>query len=207
MGDHALDVLAVADQLGVARFMVIGQSMGGSVAMKVAELDGARLDAVVLVDVAGRVDRGVAAPISASIDRLTRVYGSVEAYLEFMRSQGFTEPWNEHWDRAYRYGLHEVEGGFRPAANLDAVMEDRAYTATQHPYDRWKHLVMPTLLLRAGRELVEGAGFVVPADDRDRFRRDVPRAVVVEVDANHLTINTNAEAAAAIIEFLSSAPA
>jgi pimeloyl-ACP methyl ester carboxylesterase len=45
------------DALGYDRFTIIGQSMGGSVAMKVAELNGEQLDAVVLSDVAGRVDR------------------------------------------------------------------------------------------------------------------------------------------------------
>ena len=52
-------MLAVAAALGFERFSVVGQSMGGSVAMKAAELDGHRLDAVVLLDVAGRVDPGV----------------------------------------------------------------------------------------------------------------------------------------------------
>ena len=37
--NHALDVLAVADALGSEHFSLIGQSMGGSVAMKVAELE------------------------------------------------------------------------------------------------------------------------------------------------------------------------
>lgn len=33
---------------------------------------------------------------------------------------------------------------------------------------------------------------------RERFQREVSHAVVVEVDANHLTINTHAETAAAV---------
>jgi hypothetical protein len=61
---------------------------------------------------------------------------------------------------------------------------------------------MPTLLLRATRELATGAGHVVPADDRDRFRRDVPQAEVVEIDANHLTINAHPDAAAVVRRFL-----
>jgi hypothetical protein len=64
---------------------------------------------------------------------------------------------------------------------------------------------MPTLLLRATRELGRGTGFVVPAEDRDRFRLDVPHAEVVEIDANHLTINTHADAAAAVRRFLTEA--
>jgi hypothetical protein len=81
------------------------------------------------------------------------------------------------------------------------VTEDRNYTATQHPYDRWSYLTMPTLLLRATRELRPGAGYVVPADDRDLFLRQVRHGTVVEVDANHLTINTHPEAATAIDNF------
>src|SRR4051812_36448769 len=56
--NHALDVFAVANALGFERFSIIGQSMGRSIAMKAAEIDAGRLEAVVLVDIAGRVDRG-----------------------------------------------------------------------------------------------------------------------------------------------------
>jgi pimeloyl-ACP methyl ester carboxylesterase len=200
--NHALDVLSVADELGFSRFAIIGQSMGGSVAMKAAALDGTRLTAVVLVDVAGRVDPGVGAPIARSIGRLSRTYESVEQYLDDVRSQGLVQDWNEYWDHAYRYDVRDVEGRVVPRASIDAVNEDRAYTATQHPYTRWKHLTMPTLLLRATRELSTGAGFVVPAGDRDRFRRDVPHAEVVEIDANHLTINTHPDTVEAVRRFL-----
>lgn len=199
---HALDVLGVADALGVERFAVIGLSMGGSVAMRIAAVAGRRLEAVVLVDVAGRVDRGVAAPIRASIDRLGRVYESADHYLDAVRSQGLVDPWSDDWACAYRYELGAVEGGVRPRTSVDAVHEDRAYTATQDAYERWRHLTMPVLLLRATRQLQAGAGLVVPADDLDRFTRTVPHAVITEVDANHLTIATHAETAVAVRQFL-----
>ena len=144
---HALDVFAVADVLGVGRFSVIGQSMGGSIAMKAAELDAARLDAVVLVDVAGRVDPGVRPVIASVIDRVETVYSTVEAYLAAVKAQGLVGPWNEYWDRFHRYKVEDVDGGVRSCTSLEAVAEDRAYTATQHPYDRWQHLTMPTLLI------------------------------------------------------------
>ena len=95
----------------------------------------------------------------------------------------------------------------RPLADPGAVAEDRAYTLTQDPYARWRHLTMPTLLVRATRELRPGAGFVVPADDRDRFLREVPRGAVVEVDANHLTVNTHADLVTSVKPFLERASA
>jgi pimeloyl-ACP methyl ester carboxylesterase len=59
-------VLEVVDALGVDRFSVVGASMGGSVGMKVAALAADRLVAVVMVDIAGRVDPGVV-PVIAEL--------------------------------------------------------------------------------------------------------------------------------------------
>jgi pimeloyl-ACP methyl ester carboxylesterase len=202
--NHALDVLAVADVLGFERFSLVGQSMGGSVAMKAAEIDGARLDAVVLVDIAGRVDPGIGPAIAAATEHIDQPYASVESYLDAVKAQGLADPWNEYWDRVYRYQL--VEGstatGVRSLVDPGAVAEDRAYTLTQDPYARWRHLTMPTLLVRATREMRPGAGHVVPAPDRDRFAREVAHGTVVEVDANHLTVNTHPDTPAAIGTFL-----
>jgi pimeloyl-ACP methyl ester carboxylesterase len=79
---HALDVLAVADALGFERFTVCGLSMGGSVAMKIAELAPERLDGVVLIDVAGRVDPGVGAVVRQVIDGGVRSRASTAAIEE-----------------------------------------------------------------------------------------------------------------------------
>jgi pimeloyl-ACP methyl ester carboxylesterase len=199
---HARDVLAVADALGFGRFAMVGQSMGASVAMKVAELDPSRVSAVVLVDVAGRVDPGVGPVIAESVLRLGRVFESVEDYLNEVRSSGLAEPWSEYWQRVHRYELRRVEGGVMSRTSAEAVAEDRAYTLTRDPYDRWAHLTMPTLLARAAREMRPGAGFVVPVDDLDRFTQTVPWAEVIQVDANHLTINTHPSLAATARAFL-----
>jgi pimeloyl-ACP methyl ester carboxylesterase len=199
---HALDLFAVADALGFDRFSVVGQSMGGSVAMKAAELDGGRLDAVVLVDIAGRVDPGVGAVVASVIDRVGSVHPTFEAYVDAVKAEGLISPWDTYWDRFYRYELVAVPGGVRSRARPEAIIEDRSYTATQDPYARWKHLTMPTLLLRAKQELAPGAGHIVPAADRDRFEHQVPDCQVVEVDANHLTISTDAASAIAIARFL-----
>ena len=159
--NHARDVVAVADALGATRFAVVGVSMGGSIAMTTAGLIGERLTAVVLVDVAGRVDPGV---------------GSVVAGI--------------------------ISATDSTGVDLVAVAEDRAYTTTQDPYARWQHLTMPTLLVRARREIRPGSGHVVPADDRDRFAATVPGSTVVEVDATHLSISDHEHTAGAIADFL-----
>ena len=204
--NHARDVFALADALGAQEFGIIGQSMGGAIAMKAAELEPNRLSAVVLSDIAGRVDRGAGEAIAASMASMHAEYPSMDAYLDAVQRDGFVDEWNEYWDRCYRYGSVPAHDGIGVRAAVDAVAlaEDRAYGATQgalYVYERWKHLTMPTLLLRATRELRPGIGHVVPADDCRAFLRDVRNGSVVEVDANHVTINTHPVTVAALRQF------
>ena len=203
---HALDVFAVADAFGADRFSVVGQSMGGAVAMKAAELDGERLRAVVLVDIAGRVDRGAGEFIGSVMASVHDEHESIDAYLDGVRAPGLIMPWNEYWDRCYRYGVEDLEGRVRARVDPTALAEDRAYGSAQGGlvYERWRYLTMPTLLLRATQELRPGIGHVVPTDDCARFLRDVPTAAIVEIDANHLTINTSPRSVDAIRGFLRS---
>ncbi len=200
--NHARDVLAVAHALGFEWFSMVGYSMGGSVAMKTAELDESRLQRIVLIDIAGSVDRGVGAVIASEIDNLRMTYDSMEQYLAHVRSASLTEPWDEYSDRAHCAEVAEVDARVAHLTSPEAVEEDRAYTWAQHPYDRWKFLTMPTLLVRATQEMRPGCGFVVPVADRDLFMREVPHATLVEVDANHRTIRRHEATANAIRSFL-----
>jgi len=203
--NHARDVFAVADALGFERFSVVGQSMGGAVAMTAAEIDAGRLDAVVLVDIAGRVDPGAGAFIASSLAGISDEHDTIEAYLAAVRSHGLVDEWDGYWDRCHRYGAEIRDGVVRARIDPGALAEDRAYGSAHaglYVYERWQHLTMPALLLRATRELRPGTGHVVPADDRDAFLRDVPTGTLVEVDANHLTINTHPRTVEALRHFL-----
>lgn len=204
--NHALDAFAVAEALGAERFSIIGQSMGGAVAMKAAELDPDRLRAVVLIDIAGRVDRGVGEFIGSTMASVHHEYPSVDRYIEAIKAQGLVDAWDDHWDRCYRYGAEIGNGRVRARVDRDALAEDRRYGTTEgggsYVYERWKHLTMPTLLLRATREFRPGIGHVVPKDDLASFLRDVPTGALIEVDANHLTINTHPRTVDAIRDFL-----
>jgi pimeloyl-ACP methyl ester carboxylesterase len=131
--------------------------------MKAAAMAPDRVTAVVLLDVAGRVDPGVGPVVAAAI-RATGADGST--------------------------------------ADPAAVAEDREHTLAQDPYERWRALTMPTLLVRATREMAPGAGFVVPADDRGRFAREVPGSTIVEVDADHTTIAGHPDTGAHVSDFL-----
>jgi hypothetical protein len=66
----------------------------------------------------------------------------------------------------------------------------------------WTAVTMPTLVLRARREILPGFGFILPAAEAERFATAVPSARVVGIDANHYTITTHDDSIAAIDAFL-----
>jgi len=207
---HAQDVFDAATALGARRFTLIGHSMGGAIAKAAAHQHAARLERVVLLDHCGIPEASSLGAIAASVSRLGTVYESAEAYLAMVRGLGVIQPWSEHWERYFRYELREVDGGVASRTDRAAVFEDGAFGGGCYAFGRdatvyrlWHALTMPALLLRAAREILPGLGYIVSADDAARFERELPAARVRAVDANHYTVITSDESAAAIAEFLS----
>lgn len=198
---HARDAFAAATALGAERFSLIGHSMGGAVVMEAAGQDPGRLERVVLIDVAGTPEAATVAAISSAVNRLGTVFPSVDFFLEALRGLGTIDPWSEYWERYYRYELEPVEGGVRSSSDRAAVLEDYAYGESHEAYPLWPGLTMPVLLLYATREILPGMGHIVSTTDRSRFPREVPTAIVADVDANHYTVATSDGSVAAIRRF------
>jgi len=171
------------------RFIGAVGQIGGSVAR-------------VLIDIAGAPDESSLGPIAMSVNRLGTVYPSTEFYIEAVKKLGLIDPWNEYWDRYFKYELEPVEGGVRSRSNKDAVLEDSDYGSSHDIYPYWASLTMPVLLVYATREIMPGLGRIVRAADRERFEHDVPGSTVADVDANHYTVITVDETVAAVQRFL-----
>ena len=203
---HARDVFAAADALGADRFALLGHSMGAGIALNALSLDDRhRIERVVLIDLCSTPEPSTEPLISAAVARLGSVYPSVDAYLELVKQIGTVSPWSDYFERYLRYELEPVDGGVRARTSRDAALEDQAEFQLERAerfYALWPFVREPTVLLRAARELLPGAGYIVGQADRDRFIREVPAARVVEVDANHYGIITAEATASLIREFL-----
>ena len=207
--NHARDVLGVADALGARTCSLIGQSSGAAIAMVCAQLEPSRVERIVLVDLCGTPDESSALPVTTSIDRLGVIYPSADAAVGLIKQLGIIPEWNEYWERYFRYELRETEGGVTASSNRGAVLEDLGYgNAMFWSFDEppihalWQSITMPSLVLRARQEIMPGFGYIVPKSESDRFAREVPGSQVVEIDANHYTINMHEDSAVAIEQFL-----
>jgi pimeloyl-ACP methyl ester carboxylesterase len=202
-------VLAVAASFGSGPVDLVGHSMGALVAMQAAALEPGLVRRIVDLDAVSLPEPVAAAVIMQVANRLAYPGPSVEGYLSRVRQMEVFDPWNEYWERIFRYEL-AADGGSgpsRPLTSLQAVMEDTFYAWWHDPRRLWRSLTMPVLLVRAARPLLPGSnghgtGLVVSRAERDRFAAAVPHARVVDVDANHYGILMHKSTANAVVEFL-----
>jgi pimeloyl-ACP methyl ester carboxylesterase len=201
---HARDVFEIADQLDIGSFDMVGHSMGAFVGMNAVALDDRRrIGKLVLIDGLGLPSPSAAAALARNATRLTWVFRNADEYVKAVQCLGLARPWNDHWERHYRYEVEDhAHGGVRIRTKLGAVLEDTAYAATHPPRSLWPAISIPTLLLRASHSLSGSNGFVVTKHDMREFLRATPAATAHEVAANHFGIVMHDDSLIAIRGFL-----
>jgi pimeloyl-ACP methyl ester carboxylesterase len=199
---HARDVVDAANALGAETFDVIGHSMGAYVALEVARLAPSRLRRLVLIDGGGIPRYAAFRGILHGLERLERSYSSADEYVAAVRNLGVVTPWNEYWDRAFRYDLVQLDGRVRPRTSRVAVFEDVVYGASHDPRRLWRGLVMPALVLRAALPMTGRDGFILTEFDAQSIVRVAASAHAQDVDATHFGIIVDGATVSAIRTFL-----
>lgn len=185
--------------LGVQRFALAGNSMGGNVAWHYALAHPEKLAALILVDAAG-LTQTAALPL-----RLQRgpVLGRVARWVtpRFMIARTVREVYGdpERVDDALIDRYYELirREGNREATRLRAI-ENKKLDDRSH--ERLSDLRVPTLILWGGRDRW------IPPSDAERFRQLIPGSQVVMFDAlGHVPMEEDpATTVAAVQQFLAS---
>jgi pimeloyl-ACP methyl ester carboxylesterase len=151
MADHASDVLALMESLGLERVVLGGHSFGGYLAIYLAAKYPDRIDRLIVIDAAITLNPRVGELLKPSLDRLTRVSPSVDAYLAEARSaphlDGF---WDASIERYFRAEIQENEDGTAQSATSAGAIGQAMQGLVGEP---WNELVasvrQPTLFLNA----------------------------------------------------------
>ncbi len=151
MSDHANDVLALMDALALERVVLAGHSFGGYLAIYLAAKYPDRVDRLIVIDAAITLNPRVGELLKPSLDRLTRVSTSVDAYLAEARSaphlDGF---WDASIERYFRAEIQENADGSAQSATSAGAIGQAMQGLVGEP---WTELVAsvrhPTLFLNA----------------------------------------------------------
>jgi pimeloyl-ACP methyl ester carboxylesterase len=175
--------LALADELGLARFAHVGWSWGASIGVHFAAAHGDRLTALVLLD-AGHTDiDGGGATLEEAIENFERDHAGFrfpdwEAFLELARER--RPVWRPAVEERLRAGMREA--GDEIVARSDPRAAAAAYNGLrlEQPSSTFAALAaleLPILLVLATRNDTGEAA--------ERFAAAVPRAELRTVDSDH----------------------
>jgi pimeloyl-ACP methyl ester carboxylesterase len=165
-------VLAVADKLGIQRFVLGGNSLGGQVAWQTAVAAPARVDRLILVDAAGYPFKSTSVPLGFRIARIPGINRLMEYTLPYALVRSSvrnvygdpTKVTPELVDRYFELTLRE--------GNRHALGQRFAQLNFQG-YEKIKSIMLPTLILWGGQDRL------IPPENAAAFQRDITGSQVV----------------------------
>ncbi|GAA3815234.1 alpha/beta fold hydrolase [Streptomyces chiangmaiensis] len=207
MARHADDCVAALDALGYAEVVVAGHSMGGFVALVLADRHPERVRRLVLVDGGPPLplppgdtpEERLSAVIGPAAARLTMRFRDRDAYREHWRAHPAFAEWTPAVEAYVDYDLTGEPGDLRSKASADAVRDDSVdlYTGGAAA-GAWSRLRHEALFLRAELGML-GA---LPALYQDPAPIAARMPVRTIEDSNHYTILLGPHGADSVAETL-----
>jgi pimeloyl-ACP methyl ester carboxylesterase len=181
MGRHAGDVLALLDACGLDRVVLVGMSMGGFVAVALADRAPDRVASLLLVDggppMALPAGASAEAPVADRLVRAQTSFASFDAYRDVFRAGvgRMLDPTDPRLVEYLKYDLVPDGDRFRARLSPEAVREDTADVfGSAAPTERFLRLSMPVTLLHAEWSVGAGSPPAYPPAAVDGWRAQVP---------------------------------
>lgn len=208
MVSHAEDVAAVLTALDLPPVTVVGHSMGGFVAVVLADRHPEMVRSLVLVDGGMPLlpPEGVApdqlaqAILGPAADRLRMTFADRDSYRTFWREHPAFSDFSPELAAYVDYDLQGEPGRMEPATRVAALEGDIAELVgegpVQHGLSRLRH---DTVWLVAPRGLQNEVPPLYPEAARELWTSRLPQVELVPVpEVNHYTIVMSPEGAGAI---------
>lgn len=151
MSDHARDVIALLDALGLDRVVLGGHSFGGYLGIYIAANYPDRVQKLVVIDAAISSHPRIGVLLKPSLDRLTRTSPTADSYLTDVRNAGYMNGiWDESAEAYFRAELVEhPDGSFGSATSNAAIVQAAMGVATEPWLHHVQQVRAPVLMLNA----------------------------------------------------------
>lgn len=189
--DHAADVLALLDHLGIKQATVLGHSFGGLLTIYLAVKYPQRVARLVLLDVAVWILEDTTKLIRVSIDRLTKTFPSSDGYIDALKQAPYLDGfWDPMLESYFRAEIETSGDGTARARTSAAAIEQVIQAISMEPWGEYvKQISAPAILINGpGAYGPPGAPAIVPAALARETAGSIAGCQYIEVPGNHMTM-------------------
>jgi pimeloyl-ACP methyl ester carboxylesterase len=190
---HVADVIAVLDDLGVERAVLMGHSLGAYMSLAVAARHPDRVSKLVLFDGGADLTEeewgGVVKAIQPTVARLGQVFSSIDGLLDLLRKNPDLQPFTPEIEAYYRWGVEKVAGGVADVVQAEHIAEERQNLLDLDIPSLYPTVRCPVMVMRATIGFGPEKGLVLPARATEALCQVLPQTEVVDVEgSNHLSL-------------------
>jgi len=206
---HAQDLGALLDRFGLKSAVVMGHSLGATIALYFAAHFPKRVRRLILVDGGLDVRAEVFDSIAPAVNRLGIEFPSMDAFLQMLQGLPMLQGrWNDYLERYFRYDVEVLPSGeVRSKVAKHAIEEELANLARERLWALHHQVRCPTLILRAPDGLLTATDCLMTQEEGEAMAHAIPKSrLVVVPKTNHYTVllGKNPKTRQAIRKFLAS---
>ena len=198
MREHAQDVIALLDHLGLDTVVMGGHSFGALLSIFLAANYPDRISRVIVIDAAIVFHPDTEELLKPSLARLARVLPSADAYIDEVRKAPHVAgAWDGALEGYYRAELkHNSDGTAQSLTSATAVEQALRAVGAEDWSELVSRVMHPVLLLNASGEYgPAGSPPLVPPAHARQTAEQFAHCTYVAVPGNHLTMVFGANAA------------
>jgi pimeloyl-ACP methyl ester carboxylesterase len=191
MADHAADVIALLDYLGLSKVIMGGHSFGALLSIFLAAKYPDRIERVIVIDAAIVFHPDTENLLKPSLSRLARIHASADSYISEMRSAAHVDGvWDGAIEGYYRAELQQnADGTAQSLTSATAVEQALRGVAKEDWASLVSEVTHPVLLLNSGGEYgPPGSPPLVPPEHARTTAEAFRDCKYVLVPGNHLTM-------------------
>jgi pimeloyl-ACP methyl ester carboxylesterase len=186
--DHALDVISLMDKLGIASTSICGHSFGGLMATYLAYHFPKRINKVIILDAAPKMNPKAPQMLMPAISRIDKRYSNFDAYLAQIKASEYLTFWDE---QMLPYYLADVatapDGSVECVSNISDIMQISTHVAIEPWKMYYEGFQQKSLMVVGLDEYTMGEPLMPDYLAKETVKRMVD-CRYIEVEGNHQTM-------------------
>jgi pimeloyl-ACP methyl ester carboxylesterase len=188
MEESAKDILGVMDHIGIAHCILAGHSYGAFLSWYMAAHYPERVEAVIAMDAAMRMNPRTLEMLGPSLSRLGQVYKDVDTYLQGVKQAPYLHFWDDDMLSYYHGDLKTLEdGSVMPRPNPVQMAEAAKQVLAEPWFEILQKVKQPVLMVHAKENYTFGEPLLPEA-----FAKETAAVFTdidfVQVPGNHQTM-------------------